>query len=126
MNIVDKVKVILAETFSSPSKNSFVTTVAGTKVVLREGGNYRGINLRGADLTGAHLDKINLEGADLSETILSGATFRNANIKNVKTEGAIVSGTDFSGAITGAGFRGLRGVRAVIKPVGIKIIEGKK
>lgn len=121
MKITEKIGLIVSEAFSSPRKNSFVTTVDGKKIVLRESGTYKGVSLKGADLRGAHLNNINLEGADLSGAILVGAKMRRANLKNTKMKGAIVSGADFTGADIGQKKRVLRGVKASIAPIGIKM-----
>ena len=55
MTFIKNAKLILKEILGSPTKNSFVTTVNGKRVVLREGGNYKGLNLQRANLRGAHL-----------------------------------------------------------------------
>lgn len=117
MNFGKRIGLIIKETFSSPTKNSYVTTVGSNKVVLRENGKYKRIDLKGANLTNAHLENIDLEGADLSDTTLSGAVLRGANLKGAKLEGAVVSGTDFTNAIIGT--EELKGVSAVIEPKGI-------
>lgn len=100
MKIGDKIGAIIKETFSSPRKNSFVTSVEGKSVVLREGGNYKNINLRGANLTNAHLENIDLEGADLTGAILVGANLKGANLKKVKFDRAVMTGVDLTDAVT--------------------------
>ncbi|QXE86899.1 pentapeptide repeat-containing protein [Geomonas nitrogeniifigens] len=100
MKITDKVKLILGEVFtSSPNTSSFVTSVNGKSVVLRQGGRYKNINLRGANLANANLQDIDLEGADLTDAILSGAQLRRANLKNAKLDRAVLAGADLTGAI---------------------------
>ena len=121
MKFTEKVGLIVSEAFSSPSRNSYVTRANGRKVVLREGGNYKGVNLRGADLRGAHLNNTNFENADFSGAVLAGAQLKGANFKGANMLGTIVSGADFTGSITGNKRRVLRGAKASIDPIGIKI-----
>ncbi len=97
MKIGEKVGYILSETFSSPRKNSIVVTVHGKPVVLREGGNYKGIDLEGADLRGADLDGIILENANLSNSNLTGVRLRNANLHGANLTRVIISGGDMTG-----------------------------
>ncbi len=122
MEIFDNLKIILAETFSAPTKDSFVTIVDGKRISLREGGNYKNANLRGANLRGAHLERINLEGADLTGAILENAHLKGANLKHAKLVGAVVSGADFTGVTLDAGGRVLRGAKASVPPIGVTVI----
>ncbi|MEZ7205774.1 pentapeptide repeat-containing protein [Pseudoalteromonas sp. DY56-GL79] len=124
MRIFDKAKAILAETLSSPTKDSYVTVVDGKLVTLREGGNYRNMNLRGANLRGAHLAGINLEGADLTDAIVENAHFNGANLRGVRFRNADISGADFTGATLDTGERVIRGARAYSPPIGVIVVGG--
>jgi len=117
MDIGKKIKIILSETFSSPSKSSFVAKQGSKSIILQEGGDYEGQDLRGIDLRGARLDKINLENADLSGALLTAASLKNANLKGAKLDGAEVSNADFTNAITSDGK--LMNVHVTIPPKGI-------
>jgi len=117
MKLSKKLGYILAETFSSPRKDSFVVEVKGKLVVLREGGVYKGINLKGADLRGARLNKIDLRNADLTNANLTGAQIRNANLHGAKLQGAVLSGVDMTGVKLGK--NALKGAVINVAPLGI-------
>lgn len=97
MKFRQKIGYIISETFNSPRKDSVVVTVHGKSVVLREGGNYKGIDLQGADLRGANLDGIILENANLTNSNLTGIHLRNANLHGANLSGVIISGGDMTG-----------------------------
>ncbi|CCG95365.1 hypothetical protein, putative Pentapeptide repeats [Marinobacter nauticus ATCC 49840] len=98
MKLFDKAKIVLAETISSPTKDSFVTMVNGRRVTLREGGSYRGLNLSGADLRGANLENADFEGANLTSANLENVRLKGANLRGVQLFKADLSGADLSGA----------------------------
>ena len=94
MALAEKLKTILSETFSAPGVNSYVITVPHHgSVVLRQGGDYAGIDLSGANLSGLNLGGINFEGAKLINTNLTGTNLSGANLT-----GAILSGANLTNA----------------------------
>ncbi len=97
MKFHEKIGYIISETFNSPGKDSVVVEVKGIPVVLREGGNYQGINLEGVDLRGANLDGIILEDANLANSNLTGVHLRNANLLGANLNRVVISGGDMTG-----------------------------
>jgi uncharacterized protein YjbI with pentapeptide repeats len=111
MALASKVKTILAETFSAPRVNSYVVKVPHQgSVVLRQGGNYAGIDLSGANLSGLNLGNINFEGArlinanltgtnlsyaNLSKAILTGANLTNAHLDHARLDNMVANGVSF-------------------------------
>jgi uncharacterized protein YjbI with pentapeptide repeats len=94
MALANKLKTILSETFSAPTVDSYVIKVpVHGSVILRQGGNYAGIDLSGANLSGLNLGGINFEGAKLINANLSGTNLSHANLS-----GAILTGANLTSA----------------------------
>jgi uncharacterized protein YjbI with pentapeptide repeats len=117
MGIGKKVKTILQETFAAPFSDSYVVKEAGKPLVLREGGDYHGIDLRGLDLTGISLENANLQGAQLNGTVLAGANLKNADLSGADLSGAVLSGANLQDAKIDT--LGLQAATAIDPPRGL-------
>lgn len=108
MDILNRVRLILQETFDSPFTDSYLVKINGRTVVLKRAGSYPGIDLSGVDLHRAHLEGVNLKnailvganlwGAHLSGANLEGADLKNAVLTEADLENAILTGADLEGA----------------------------
>jgi uncharacterized protein YjbI with pentapeptide repeats len=88
---------LLRETLLHPTTGSNVVYKGPESIVLREGGQYPGIQLIEMDLSGCSLRRVNL----------SNASFSGSNLSGVDLSGSILTGVDFKGAdISGAKFDG--------------------
>jgi uncharacterized protein YjbI with pentapeptide repeats len=110
-------KTLLGETFLAPAVDSYVIKVPHHgSLVLRERGNYPGIDLSGANLSGLNLSGINLEGAklenvdfsgtnlsyaNLAKTVLSGANLANARLDHARLDGAVLKNVTFAAPPSG-------------------------
>ena len=72
MNVLNRVRLILAEMLDSPFTDSYLVTIDGRTVVLKQAGSYEGIDLSGVDLHRAHLENVNLKRARLAGANLWG------------------------------------------------------
>ena len=117
VNILNRARLILQETFNSPFTDSYLVTIDGHTVVLKRAGSYQDIDLTGVDLHRAHLENVNLKnvclaGANLWGAHLSGANLEGADLKNAVLTGAdlkdaVLTGADLEDAVlTGADLRG--------------------
>ncbi len=92
MKVFERVKLIISETLGSPSIDSYVATVGDETIVLKEYGNYKGIDLSNLDLEGAHLEGVNLQDANLQNTNLAGAYLDGANLTGANLTDTILAG----------------------------------
>ena len=109
VDILNRVKLILRETFDSPFTDSYLVKINGRTVVLKRAGSYPGIDLTGVDLHRAHLEKVNLKNARLVGANLWGAHLSGANLEGADLKDAVLTGADLENAIlTGAHLEGAK------------------
>jgi hypothetical protein len=100
MGIAKKVKTILSETFAAPTSDSYIVDTENGPIILRQKGNFAGIDLSNTNLAGLDLRGINLEGAKLINVDLTGTNLSKANLSNANLSGAILSNTHLEDART--------------------------
>lgn len=115
---------LLKETLSAPSRSSVVITTADGKIVLREGGDYHGIDLSNLNLSGADLEGADLSGAILRGANLTGANLRNVNLTGAVLDGAVISSADLEGATLDRD--ALSDVKYDVEPSGVDQLERGK
>ena len=124
MKFRDKVRHIVHETFSSPTRDSVIVEVGGRSIALREGGDYTGLDLEGVTIHDANLSGVNLVNANLSNANLSRVNLRNANLAGANLKGVVINGGDFSDA--SIDLEALREVKVVGDTVpGVTLPEGE-
>lgn len=109
VDILNRVRLILQETFDSPFTDSYLVKIDDRTVVLKRAGSYPGIDLTGVDLHRAHLEEVNLKNARLVGANLWGAHLSGANLEGADLMDAVLTGADLEGAtLTGANLKGAR------------------
>lgn len=131
-----KIKDFFYEIFTHPTTGSNIAYIPPTggivppagqprahkKIVLRENGNYAGLDLSGVDLSGFVLKGANLSGTMLTNTVLSGVDFTGADLTGANFQNANISGAAFDqAALNGANFEG---VTYTVPPSGLDITGG--